>query len=191
MEIGPGLNTALTLTSGICWTITYILIIIRSYKEKTYGMPFWALAFNITWESIFAFIFVSHDPLQAWINRVWLLFDTAIVVAYFLYGQKEWPAGVSKKWFYSYSLLVLITAYLFVYLVSADLDNSRGIYAAFIQNLMMSWLFILMLIRRKSQEGQSVWIALFKLIGTLTPTIMYAATSRFVLYLGSGCFVAD
>jgi len=191
MAIGPGLNTALTLISGLSWTIVYILIIIRSYKEKTYGMPFWALAFNITWETIFAFTFVSHDPLQALINKIWLLFDTAIFIAYFLYGQKEWPARVSKKWFYPYSLLVLITAYLFVYLVSADLDNSRGIYAAFIQNLMMSWLFILMLIRRQGQEGQSVWIALFKMIGTLAPTIMYAATSRFVLFLGSSCFVAD
>ena len=191
MEIGPALNTALTLTSGICWTIVYILIIIRSFKYKTYGMPFWALAFNISWEAIFAFIFVSHDPLQILINRIWLLFDTAIFVAYFLYGQKEWPTGVSKKWFYPYSLLVLIIAYLFVYLVSADLDNRQGVYAAFIQNLMMSWLFILMLIRRQSRAGQSIWIALFKMIGTLAPTIIYGATSRFVLFLGSGCFVAD
>jgi hypothetical protein len=35
-------------------------------------------------------------------------------------------------------------------------------YAAFIQNLMMSWLFIAMLNRRRSSEGQSVGIALLK-----------------------------
>jgi hypothetical protein len=192
MEIGPDLNTALTLTGGVCWTIVYIFIIIRSFKDKTYGMPFWALAFNISWEAIFSLVFLFPDkPLQTLINRIWLLFDAAIIVTYFLYGKKEWPAGISKKWFYPYSVVVLITAYLFVYLVSADLDNSQGKYAAFIQNLMMSWLFILMLIRRQSQEGQSVWIALFKMIGTLAPTILYGATNRLVLFLGSGCFVAD
>ena len=192
MEIGPGLNTALTLTGGICWSIVYILIIIRSFKDKTYGMPFWALAFNISWEAIFSFVFLfATMPLQTLINRIWFLFDTAIVIAYCLYGRKEWPSGISKKWFYPYSLLVLMIAYLFVYLISADLDKSQGVYAAFIQNLMMSWLFIAMLNNRQSKAGQSVWIALFKMIGTLAPTIIYGATSRFVLFLGSGCFVAD
>lgn len=192
MEIGPGLNTALTLTGGICWTIVYILIIIRSFKDKTYGMPFWALAFNISWEAIFSFVFLFPAmPLQTLINKIWLLFDTVIVVAYCLYGQKEWPGSISRKWFYPYSLLVLIIAYLFVYLVSADLDKSQGVYAAFMQNLMMSWLFIAMLNKRQSKAGQSAWIALFKMIGTLAPTIIYGATSRLVLFLGSGCFVAD
>ncbi|TKK70180.1 hypothetical protein FC093_05370 [Ilyomonas limi] len=192
MEIGPTLNTALTLTSGICWTVVYILIIIRSFKDKTYGMPFWALAFNISWEAIFSLVLLFPTMLlQTLINRLWLLFDVAIVIAYCLYGQKEWPAQISKKWFYPYSLLVLITAYLFVYLISVQLDQSRGTYAAFIQNLMMSWLFILLLIKRQSREGQSVWIALFKMIGTLAPTILYGVKSPFVLFLGSSCFVAD
>ena len=192
MEIGPTLNTALTLIGGICWTTVYLLIIIRSFKDKTYGMPFWALAFNISWEAIFSFILLFPTmPLQTLINRVWLLFDVAILVAYCLYGQKEWPTQVSRKWFYPYSLLVLMIAYLFVYLMSVELDQSRGKYAAFVQNLMMSWLFILMLIRRQSKAGQSVWIALFKMIGTLAPTILYGIGSRFVLFLGSSCFVAD
>src|SRR3954465_11869358 len=104
MEIGPALNTALTLISGVCWTIVYILIIIRSFKDKTYGMPFWALAFNISWEAIFSFVFLfATMPLQTVINRIWFLFDIAIVIAYCLYGQKEWPSGISKKLFYPYS----------------------------------------------------------------------------------------
>src|SRR5689334_23882 len=98
-------------------------------------MPYWALAFNISWEFIFSFVLLfSTMPLQTIINRVWLLFDAAIFVAYFLYGQKEWPTSINKKWFYPYSLLVLITTYLFVYLLSLQLDQSRGTYAAFIQN---------------------------------------------------------
>jgi hypothetical protein len=65
------------------------------------------------------------------------------------------------------------------------------VYAAFIQNLMMSWLFIVMLNNRKSMAGQSVYIAVFKLLGTAAPTIIYGAESTFILFLGASCFVAD
>jgi hypothetical protein len=192
MEISKTLNTILTLVSGASWSIVYILVIFRSFRDKTYGIPFWALAFNISWEFIFSFVLVSTTAvLQHVINQVWFAFDAVIIVSYFLYGLKDWPATVSKNLFYPYSALVVIVAYLFIYLISIEFDDRNGMYAAFIQNLMMSFLFIKMLIDRKSMKGQSVAIAAFKLIGTFAPTIIYGAKSPFVLFLGAGCFVAD
>jgi hypothetical protein len=192
VEIGKAVTNALTLIGGISWTIVYLLIIIRSYKDKTYGMPFWALAFNISWELIFSFVLATYPlGLQEIINRVWLVFDIFILIAYFLFGRKEWPSNQSLKLFYPYSISVIITAYMFIYLISVELDHSQGMYAAFIQNLMMSWLFIAMLNNRRTTNGQSTGIAFFKLIGTLAPTIIYAVKSKFVLFLGAGCFVAD
>lgn len=192
MEIGKDLNTILTLISGICWTIVYILIIIRSFRDKTYGMPFWALAFNIGWEVIFSFVLVSNTSgLQEIINRVWFAFDAVILIAYLKFGKKEWPQHINKNLFYPYSLFGLIVGYLFVYLISVELDHSQGMYAAFIQNLMMSLLFIAMLNNRKSRKGQSVGIAFFKMIGTLAPTLIYGLKSHFVLFLGTSCFVVD
>lgn len=184
----------LTITSGLCWTLVYVLIIIRSYRDKIYGMPFWALAFNLSWELIFSFVLLPTSPdlqLQLWINRVWLLFDVALLVAYFKWGRKEWSTTMPMLFFYGYSLLVIITGFFFVYLLSVELDHSQGMYAAFIQNLMMSWLFIRMVQRRKSTAGQSIGIAVLKLIGTLAPTIIYGAKSPFVMFLGLSCFVAD
>ena len=186
------LHSLLTLVSGICWTTVYILIIYRSFRDKIYGMPFWALAFNLSWEFIFSFLLVS-DPLslQAIINNVWLGFDIIVMIAYILYGKKDWPVTVSKKWVYPYSILVFAVSFLFVYLLSVELDHSKGTYVAFIQNLMMSVLFIRMLLRRGTKAGQSTGIAVFKLIGTLAPTIIYGQQSRFVLFLGTACFVFD
>ena len=192
--MGNTLTHALTLLSGLCWTGVYLLIILRSFRDKTYGMPHWALAFNFSWELIFSFVLVAKAPelqLQLLINRVWLLFDAAIFVAYFLYGKKEWPSTLPQTLFYPYSVLVLLVSYFFVYLISVELDHSQGMYAAFIQNLMMSWLFISMLQRRKSLAGQSLGIAALKLVGTLAPTLIYGAKSDFVLFLGLGCLVAD
>ncbi|WP_018614620.1 hypothetical protein [Segetibacter koreensis] len=192
MEIGKTLNTILTLIGGISWTIVYILIIIRSFRDKTYGMPFWALAFNFGWELIFSFVLPGDSPgLQGIINKIWLAFDVFILIAYFLYGIKEWPQRISKNLFYPYSLFGLIIGYLFVYLMSVELDHSQGMYAAFVQNLMMSLLFIAMANNRKSRAGQSIGIAIFKMIGTLAPTILYGVKSNFVLFLGCSCFVVD
>lgn len=192
--MGKTLTDALTLVSGICWTLVYILIIVRSYRDKTYGMPYWALAFNFSWEFIFSFLLSTHSPehqLQLIINRVWLAFDVFIFVAYFMYGKKEWPSLIPRSLFIPYSVLVLVIGFFFVYLISVELDHSRGKYAAFIQNLMMSWLFIAMLNRRRNTSGQAIGIASFKLVGTLAPTLIYGLRSTFVLFLGLSCFIAD
>lgn len=192
--MGKTTTDVLTLASGLCWTLVYLLIIVRSYRDKTYGMPYWALAFNFSWEFIFSFVLsmdLPHLQLQLFINRVWLVFDVFLVVAYVMYGRKEWPSHLPRTLFYPYSLLVLLIGYFFVYLLSVELDHSQGMYAAFIQNLMMSWLFIAMLNRRKSLAGQSVGIAALKLAGTLAPTLIYGQKSGFVLFLGLGCLVAD
>ncbi len=194
MEISPTLNTILTLIGGISWTLVYILIIFHSFRDKTYGMPFWALAFNLSWEFIFSFVLPTHDPqfqIQAVINKIWLAFDVFVLAAYFPYGRKEWPQRLSGKLFLPYSLLVIAVSFLFVYLLSVELDQSQGKYAAFIQSLMMSVLFIAMLHRRNSKAGQSAYIAFLKMIGTLAFTIIYGAPSRFILFLGCACFVFD
>lgn len=194
MHITPQLRFVLTIISGLCWTMAYILIIYRSFKDKTYGMPFWALAFNISWEFIFSFVFVSDRPdhhAQHIVNQVWLAFDVVILICYFLYGKKDWPIAVSKKWFYPYSILVLIACYLFVYIFCIELNNKNGMYMAFIQNMMMSWLFIAMLIKRNDLSGQSWCIAIFKLLGTLAPTLLFGMSHNFILFLGINCFIAD
>jgi hypothetical protein len=43
------------LIMAICWIITYILIIRRSYIDQTYGMPYPVLYFNIAWEGMMLF----------------------------------------------------------------------------------------------------------------------------------------
>lgn len=194
MSISPEMNFALTAISGLCWTTVYILVIYRSVKDKTYGMPFWALAFNISWEFIFSIIFVSHkseDITQLVVNRIWLGFDVFIVFTYFLYGIKDWPDSINKAWFYPYSILVLITSYLFVYVFSVEFNNKNGMYIAFIQNMMMSWMFINMAVKRKNLSGQSLGIAVFKMLGTLAPTMLYGWDYPLVMFLGINCFVAD
>ena len=66
-------------------------------------------------------------------------------------------------------------------------------YAAFLQNLLMSVLFIAMLVARGGTRGQTLTIAVAKWIGTLAPTLTFGVIhgSPFVLGVGVLCSVFD
>lgn len=183
----------LTLISGISWTLVYIDLIRRGFKDKTYGMPLFALAFNIAWEFIFGFLVGVDVSLQRIVNAVWFLFDAVIVYTYFKYGRKEFPKTV-EKFFVPWSLAAFGIAFLTLYFTHLEFEGFSGArYSAFAQNLMMSVLFIGMLVRRNNVDGQSIYIAIFKWLGTLAPTIqVYLQTgSTLILVLGVGVFLYD
>jgi hypothetical protein len=44
---------ALTLLSGVAWTVVYVVAIRIGFQQRTYAIPAVALALNIAWESIY------------------------------------------------------------------------------------------------------------------------------------------
>jgi len=156
--------TEIMMIGGLFWSMTYILIIRRGFKDKTFGMPMAALCANISWEMIFAF-FTPHDPPQLYVNYIWFSLDAVIVMQFLKYGRKEFT-NVSKWQFFSVFGLGVVIAIPMILAVNYQLEDNVGAYAAFGQNLMMSVLFVTMLINRKGIDGQSLYIALFKMIGT-------------------------
>ncbi len=158
-------------SGGLFWSLTYILIIRRGFKDKTYGMPLAALCANISWEAIFSFIYPPSGT-QLYINYIWLFLDVFIVVQFLKFRKSEFRA-LSNKQFYTMFLLILATAFGLVLSISYEFHDWKGAYAAFGQNLMMSMLFIVMLFRRDDLRGQSIFIALFKMIGTALSSIAF------------------
>lgn len=151
------------IVGGIFWSLTYIFIIIRGFKDKTFGMPFVALCANIAWETIFSFVH-PHLPPQIYINYAWFSLDCIIVFQFLKYGISEFK--FSKKKFYFLFATITAAACFAIYYTSDILDDWQGAYVAFGQNLVMSVLFIGMIINRNSLKGQSFYIALFKMLGT-------------------------
>jgi hypothetical protein len=154
----------LLVGSGILWTITYLLIIRRGFRDRTYGMPLVALCANLSWEFVFSFVF-PHGPVQRPVNIVWFSFDLVILYQLLRYGPREFPR-LPKKLYYGTVAVGLCTAFLAVLFVTLELEDFDGAYSAFGQNLMMSILFLAMLYNRGSLRGQSLSIALTKMGGT-------------------------
>lgn len=199
----------LTIISGVCWTIVYLQGIRIGFRDKSYAIPFYALALNFAWELIYTYhgFRINGVTAQNVFSALWLTFDIGILYTYFKFGQKYFRlpesllASVTKKTaFLIWSGLGLLTAFLVEYGIRREFGVARGAgYSAFMQNLLMSVLFIAMLTRRNSREGQSLSIAINKWIGTLAPTILYGIIgeggfpdgSFLILVLGAFCSMFD
>ncbi|RNI27559.1 hypothetical protein EFA69_15655 [Rufibacter immobilis] len=193
VHIDPTLSSFLMVSSGLFWTITYLLILRRGYEDKTYGMPMVALCANVSWEFIFSFVYPHPQPQLA-IDYLWLLFDLGIVGQYLWYGRKEFPEQLPPRLFYGTFLFTLVYCALTIAFMAQEFEDYIGIYAAFAQNLLMSVLFIRMLLKRSSSKGQSLYIGLSKLVGTVFPSILfylYFPHSNLLLLLFIGIFLLD
>ena len=187
----------LTALSGIAWTIVYIEAIRLGFKYKTYAMPIAALGLNIAWEWMYAVHDLAVDPgVQAWVNLTWALADVVILVTFFRYGRRELPDFVSRPLFIAWGVAIILTSFLIQWLFIAEFGmagNTAAIYSAFLQNLLMSGLFIAMFVARRGPRGQSLLIAIAKWIGTLAPTIAigFLENNLFVIGIGLLCSVFD
>jgi len=155
----------LQLGTGLFWIITYILIIKRGFQDKTYGMPMAAICANISWEFIFSFIYPHKSP-QNIINIIWFILDIVIMFQYLGYGRKRFKKYMPEKFFYASFFMTLGISFLIIMAITFEFKDFEGKYAAFGQNLMMSALFISLLTRRGNLSGQSIYIAVFKMVGS-------------------------
>jgi hypothetical protein len=153
------------------------------------------LALKIGWEFIYGVrSLTGGDPLNAAVIVLWAVADTIIVYTYLRFGRRELPSFVSRPIFAGWSLLVLATGFVVQWLFVAEFGwHAAGRYSAFLQNLLMSGLFIAMFVARRGSRGQSLLIAVAKWIGTLAPTITFGVYehSPFILTLGILCSVFD
>jgi hypothetical protein len=111
-----------------------------------------------------------HAPPQNFINIVWFAFDLVIVFQTLRFGKSEFAP---PSLFYPAFILGLLVSFGAILAITFEFNDWDGRYAAFGQNLMMSILFVAMLLKRQDVRGQSIYIALFKMIGTLLPSLLF------------------
>ncbi|SDD51312.1 hypothetical protein SAMN02799630_03673 [Paenibacillus sp. UNCCL117] len=175
---------------GLFWTLTYILIIYKGYRDRTCGMPFFALCANISWEFLFTYLF-SFGSLQFIVVLVWFVLDCIILFQFILYSKGD--STVSGR-LYRMMLLPSIAFFFVLHIATAfEFNDDVGKYSAFGINLMMSLLFVRMFIKQGT-DGQSIWIAYFKMVGTLSASILSYSlypTSVLLAVLSISTFLLD
>lgn len=186
--------------SGLCWTIVYIELIRKGFKDKSCGMPLFALCLNIVWEFLYSIdgFLISKEfiMVQNIADMAWALCDVAILVCWFKFGRQYLPEN-ARKYFVPYSLLALLVCVgmQFAFYFYCPTATEASIYSAFAQNVAMSVMFLTALFKRDSTKGFSLLGAICKCIGTLTPTIWGCVEAGgvqiYILITGSLCFLVD
>lgn len=188
------LHSLASLTMGLSWTVAYISAICAGFRDQTYGMPVVALALNFAWEVIWAFETFSNPPnIQFYMYILCGLTDIGLVVCYFLFGRSEFGPYVTRPVFFTASVLLFAVAFAVQGAFVADLGAAANLTSSFLQNALMSWLFISMFFARGGTRGQTLTVAVSKCIGTVAPTILFGFiySKSLVLVLGMICFVLD
>ena len=185
----------LTIVSGVAWTAVYIDAIRVGFKDRTYAIPAAALALNFAWEAIYAARSITTGiTAQGFFNIAWGLADVIIVYTFLKFGRSELPGWVTRRLFTGWALLLAGASFAvpLLFVVEFGWDQASR-YAAFLQNLLMSGLFIAMFVARGGSRGQTLLIAVAKWVGTLAPTVVFGWYGNSPLILGVGllCSIFD
>lgn len=155
--------------SSFFWTVTYALVIARGRRDRTFGMPLAALCANLAWELIFLCDTIAIGAIDERLAMIvpWTLLDFAIVWQCFAFGPDDFRDPRVRRWFRPALVVMLGLAGGLVWTLVRELHDAIGWQVAFGQNLMMSILFVAMVLRREDVRGQSMYIGLAKLLGSL------------------------
>lgn len=159
------MSDLLLIVSGSFFLLAYFEIIRLGFRDKTYGMPIPALLASITWEFTYSFV-RPHDDIQVYINYLWFAFDVVIFYQLLKYWRNE-IKDLSPTIFYTSIFSFLIITFILIVLVEDEFQDG-GALSGSADYFMMGILFILMLYKRKSLRGQSILVAVSKMLSALS-----------------------
>lgn len=170
MEFSSMGELILTVLSGVCWMIVYEECIRIGLTQKTYCMPLFALTLNLAWESLYSVLGFAGGRVDAQtiVNAIWFGMDVVILYTYLKNGQNE-PGARTGRSFYGWAAAVAVSYAVQIAFVLEYGQLMAMRYSAYLQNAVMSVLFIELLRRRGSSSGQSMLLAVAKWLGTLAP----------------------
>lgn len=162
--MSPAAFTAADLAGGALWALTYLLLVRRAFLDRTCGVPLPALAAAVTWELIYGVVRPTPG-LPPLVVPAWLALDALIVAQYLRYGAAE-RGDAARAWFFVRVGAALAVAFVVQHACIVDWGDRDGVYSGFAVNVVMSLSFLARLDRRADVRGQSLYIALGKLLGT-------------------------
>lgn len=156
---------------GVAWVYTYVAASRRAFLEKVIAVPAIAVCSNFAWEFVYAFVFHIQAVTDI-INVAFTIVDAILLWQVFRYGRKE--STLSRPAF-NWTIIGMVAFGFAVHIASAWDFADRGGYNGWATTLYTSVAFVLMLRARQSTAGQTMYIAIAKLTGTLAATVGFAA----------------
>ncbi len=160
--------------------VAYYLVIRVGFREKSYGIPLVAILLNLSWELIYTFIFPPEMLIKRVLFGAWFGIDMLVFYQLLRYGKRVQVIPDIQRHFYAIVFLTFLWTFVGHLTFRVTFSDLGGVRVAFMQNMVMSVLFVFMLFSRRDLRGLSYGAAWFKMIGTLIISV-----SDFLMVRGS------
>lgn len=146
------------------WILLYVIVIRQGFREKTFGVPMVALWFNLSFDVIDSFFYPAY-PMQIAINLIYIVMDLVILYQIVRFWRSDF--GHLPAWqFFTGLILSAVFSFALLYALIRDMNDVPELRTAYVDVLINSVLFLNMYYRRPHLKGQSMYVALAKLLGT-------------------------
>jgi hypothetical protein len=159
------------ISFNLIWLVGDVLLIRRGFIDKTYAVPVVALAVNTAWD-LYGSIIHPSPFKQSYVNLIFLVVDLVILGQMIVFWQSD-SQNMTRWGFYFFVAFSMILGLILYLAVTIELQDFVGAKMAFIDNFINSALFISMFLSRPDLRGQSLYIALLKMIGTGCASIAF------------------
>ncbi len=173
---------ALLILGNLLWVVAYVLIIRAGFRDRAYGVPLVAICLNITWEAFFFFscptvprcadpasvqcLCSPPDATGRIILTLWVALDSIILFQVLRFGRRWQNTEQLRRHFSGIVLVLLGMGLLWHRSFVTFYEDQNGIEDAWIINLLMSMLFVVVLFLRPGAQALSLPAAWAKMLGS-------------------------
>lgn len=154
------------------WVWVYIVVIKDIHKYKFIGIPILAVCANFAWEFLWSFKYHTNmGQAFEWGYRAWFVLDLYIFYNIFKYGQIQFDNAFLKS---KYNLIVIFTLFCWIagiYALTKEYYDPIGAISAYIVNVHMSAIYILLIAQFPKEPTLSLSTATHKMLGTALTSV--------------------
>ena len=163
---------------GLLWVVAYIAVIVNVRKNQFVAIPAAAVVANISWEWLWGFFYLPDLGMAVvWGYRAWAILDVFIVIYLFRYGAKQLLTATGKQYL-PYAIVFGLVGWFtsLWFFIGEGYDMSMGATSAYIINVMMSAVYIVLVVKHPEIRRFSFTVAWTKALGTaLISVFMFIA----------------
>jgi len=152
----------------VVWAPAYVAIVIIALRKRRLEIPLIAVTANVTWEFLWGLVFHQNmGPGLQWVYRGACILDLFILLAVFRYGRTQTLAPIYARYF-NVVVIALLAGWIAFYwsLHSSHYDLPLGSMSAYLDNILMSGLYIWFVMTRPDPRELSFTVAWSKGLGT-------------------------
>lgn len=168
-----GLELFLFAGGCLLWVVVYAIYVKNIIKLKYIEMPVFAACGNIGWEFSWSFVLATNmGAFLVWTYKAWFFFDLFIFTGVLLYGWKQLIIPQLRRYYVPLCLISAVGWAVAVALMGkSGLDTPIGANSAYIAQMGISILYVLLLVRQTDLKNFSWAVAWLKMLGTGMNTV--------------------